>query len=67
VTEAAARMTRDFVRDRGASLLIWGLPALVIIVTGPLGLRSPAHGCPRARGVHIGAEFVHARARLPTV
>ncbi len=44
MTENAARVTRDFVRDRRASLLIWGLPALVMIGTGPLGFSSELHG-----------------------
>ncbi len=40
MTENSVRVTRDFVRDRRASFLIWGLPALVLVATGPLGLRS---------------------------
>ena len=44
MTENAVGATRDFVRDRRASLLIWGLPALVMIGTGPLGLSSELHG-----------------------
>ncbi len=44
MTENAVRVSRDFVRDRRASLLIWGLPALVMIGTGPLGFSSELHG-----------------------
>ena len=44
MTKATIRATRDFVRDRKASFLLWGLPALVMIGVGPLGLNSPAHG-----------------------
>ena len=44
MTENTIRVTRDFVRDRRASFLIWGLPALVLVATGPLGLRSEAQG-----------------------
>ncbi len=44
MTENTVGATRDFVRDRRASLLIWGLPALVMIGTGPLGFSSELHG-----------------------
>ena len=44
MTEDAIRVTRDFVRDRRASFLIWGLPALVMVGTWPPGLGSEAHG-----------------------
>jgi hypothetical protein len=44
MAEAALKVSQDFVRDRRASLLIWGLPALVMLGTGLLGLGSPVHG-----------------------
>ncbi len=44
MTETTLRMSRDLARDRRASFLIWGLPALVMVGTWPLGLGSEAHG-----------------------
>ena len=40
MTETALRMSRDFVRDRKASFLLWWFPALLMIATGPLALGS---------------------------
>ncbi len=44
MTETTLRMSRDFVRDRKASFLLWWLPALLMIATGPLGFSSELHG-----------------------
>ncbi len=42
--ETSVRASRDFVRDRRASFLLWWIPALVMIATGPLDLSFEAHG-----------------------
>ena len=44
MTETAVRMSRDFVRNRKASFLLWWLPVLLMIATGPLGFSSELHG-----------------------
>ncbi len=44
MAENAARVTQDLVRDRKASFLLWGLPALLMIATGPLGFSPELHG-----------------------
>ncbi len=44
MTDTTLRMSRDFVRDRKASFLLWWLPALLMVATGPLGFSSELHG-----------------------
>lgn len=44
MTDTTIRMSQDFVRDRRASFLLWWLPALLMVATGPLGFSSELHG-----------------------
>ena len=44
MADVALRTSRDFVRDRKASFLLWGFPALLMIATGPLGFSPELHG-----------------------
>ena len=44
MTEATIRATRDFVRDRKASFLLWRLPALVMVVVAFLDIGLQATG-----------------------
>jgi hypothetical protein len=44
MVDVALRISRDFVRDRKASFLLWWFPALLMIATGPLGFSPELHG-----------------------
>jgi hypothetical protein len=63
MTENTVGATRDFVRDRRASLLIWGLPALVMIGTGPLGFSPELQGAIWAASLSVFGFGCLANAR----